>query len=86
MTKHSNSRRTFIRNSGLSASALMLLGPSAIAKSNFKLMSDSGLKISLAEWSLNKEIKAGELLNLDFAAKAREFGINGILAEYIQRF
>ncbi|PHI20484.1 xylose isomerase [Lewinellaceae bacterium SD302] len=42
-------------------------------------------KISLAQWSLNKAIFAGDLDNLDFAAKARnDFGIGGI--EYVNQF
>ena len=39
------------------------------------------LKISLAQWSLNKAIKSGELSGLDFAKKSRSFGIEGI--EYV---
>jgi len=39
------------------------------------------LKISLAQWSLNKAIKSGELSPLDFAKKARSLGINAI--EYV---
>ena len=41
--------------------------------------------ISLAQWSLNKALFAGEMDNLDFAKKAREdFGIGGI--EYVNQF
>ena len=47
-------------------------------------MDDSGLKISLAQWSLHKALFANNLDNLDFAAKAREFGIDGI--EYVNVF
>ena len=39
------------------------------------------LKISLAQWSLNKAIKSGELSPLDFAKKARSFDIDAI--EYV---
>lgn len=42
-------------------------------------------KISLAQWSLNKALFAGQLDNLDFAAKARnDFGIEGL--EYVNQF
>ena len=42
-------------------------------------------KISLAEWSLNKELFSGKLTNLDFPAKAKnEFGINAV--EYVNQF
>ena len=39
------------------------------------------LKISLAQWSLNKAIKSGELSPLDFAKKARSFDIDAV--EYV---
>ncbi|RLD17943.1 MAG: sugar phosphate isomerase/epimerase, partial [Bacteroidetes bacterium] len=85
MTKHTSSRRTFIRNSGLSATGLMLFGPAILAnKIPFNPMDDSELKISLAQWSLHKALFANNLDNLDFAAKAMEFGIDGI--EYVNVF
>jgi sugar phosphate isomerase/epimerase len=40
--------------------------------------------ISLAQWSLHRELFKGELNHLDFAATAREFGIDGI--EYVNQF
>ena len=61
------------------ASAFIGLTPLEIlsASSNNK----DQLKISLAQWSLNKAIKSGELSPLDFAKKARSLGINAI--EYV---
>ena len=42
-------------------------------------------KISLAEWSLNKQLFAGKLTNLDFPAKAKnDFGIDAV--EYVNQF
>jgi L-ribulose-5-phosphate 3-epimerase len=42
-------------------------------------------KISLAEWSLNKTLKAGKLDNLDFAKTAKQdFGIEAI--EFVNQF
>lgn len=42
-------------------------------------------KISLAQWSLNKQLFGGEMDNLDFARVAREdYGIEGI--EYVNQF
>lgn len=41
-------------------------------------------KISLAQWSLHKALFAKELDNLEFAAKAREFGCEGV--EYVNAF
>ena len=61
------------------ASAFIGLTPLEIlsASSNIK----DQLKISLAQWSLNKAIKSGDLSPLDFAKKARSFQIEGI--EYV---
>ncbi len=61
------------------ASAFIGLNPLEIlsASSNNK----DQLKISLAQWSLNKAIKSGELSPLDFAKKARSFDIDAI--EYV---
>ena len=41
-------------------------------------------KLSLAQWSLNKPIFAGELDPIDFAEKANEMGFEGI--EYVSSF
>lgn len=42
-------------------------------------------KISLAEWSLNKQLFSGDLTNLEFPAKAKnDFGINAV--EYVNQF
>lgn len=42
-------------------------------------------KISLAQWSLHRKLKAGKMDNLDFAKVAKEeFGIDGI--EYVNQF
>lgn len=41
-------------------------------------------KLSLAQWSLNKPIFAGELDPMDFAQKASELGFEGI--EYVNQF
>ena len=41
-------------------------------------------KLSLAQWSLNKALFAKELDNLDFAAKTRELGLDGV--EYVNQF
>lgn len=50
-----------------------------------KTGNDLFFKISLAEWSLNKQIFSGNLDNLDFPAKAKnEFGIDAV--EYVNQF
>lgn len=46
---------------------------------------DLFFKISLAEWSLNKQIFSGKLDNMDFPAKAKnDFGIDAV--EYVNQF
>lgn len=40
-------------------------------------------KLSLAQWSLNKQIRSGEMSPLDFAQKANELGFEGI--EYVSQ-
>ena len=56
-------RRKFIRNAGIAG-----IGLGAIPSSNLHsfLKDELWFKISLAEWSYNKEIKSGEMTNLDF--------------------
>lgn len=49
-----------------------------------KSSGDMFFKISLAQWSLHKAFFAKELEHLDFAAKAKELGIDGI--EYVNQF
>ena len=61
------------------SSALLALTPFEIYSASLK--PKHHLKISLAQWSLNKAIKSGELSPLDFAKKARSFQIEGI--EYV---
>ena len=46
---------------------------------------DPPLRISLAEWSFNRALFAGEMDHLDFAPRARrDFGIEGV--EYVNQF
>lgn len=56
-----------------------------VAEKNIEKSSDSlFFKLSLAQWSLNKPIFAGELDPMDFAKKASEMGFQGI--EYVTGF
>ena len=41
-------------------------------------------KISLAQWSLHRALRAGNMTNLDFASKSRGFGFEGL--EYVNTF
>jgi sugar phosphate isomerase/epimerase len=70
-------RRNFIKNSLLGASALVL-APSFDIKS----LTDSGIKLSLAEWSLHRAIEAGKIDHLDFPAIAKkDYNISAV--EYV---
>ncbi len=73
-------RRTFIGRSLLGAEAMTVaLSLEGLA------MSDLGIKISLAEWSLHRARYDGTLDHLDFPAKAkRDFGISAV--EYVNGF
>ncbi len=87
-------RRDFIYKASQSGLALSFLGlascKNAEKKSNDTQMSSKEknvpweFKISLAQWSLHNALFAGELDNLDFAAKARSFGCEGV--EYVNGF
>ena len=72
------SRRSFLGSSaGLLVAGIASHATAATAGKTYR--------ISLAQWSLHKMLKAGELDNLDFAATAKtEFGIEGI--EYVNQF
>jgi len=72
-------RRDFLETS-LTIGAAGIIGPSLL---NENKMSDTNAEfkdgISLAQWALVEEIKAGKWTNLDFPRIAREdFGISGI--------
>lgn len=80
-------RRQFIKHS-----STLSLGVMAMLNSPLGLIDMIGsnsnntmfFKISLAEWSLNKSIFAKKLDHLDFALKAKSFGLDGI--EYVNQF
>jgi len=72
-------RRLFVKQSLLGAGAL-LVNPSLFAAAK-----SQGLEISLAEWSLHRALKAGEIDHLDFPSIAKnEFGISAV--EYVNGF
>lgn len=78
-------RRTFIKK-GLTASAGIGLFSSLPGISTFgKINGDMFFEISLAEWSLHRTLRNGDLDNLDFPATAKnDFGIHAV--EYVNQF
>jgi hypothetical protein len=84
-----NNRRKFIQQvSGLAGIALIPSSLySCIAKKNPNAadLQNSFFEISLAEWSLHKELFSKKITNLDFPVVAKkEFGISAI--EYVNAF
>lgn len=80
-------RRSFIKNSGKgiiglsTITALPFFSGESLAKTNGDLF----FKISLAEWSLNKNLFGKKITNMDFPGIAKnEFGIHAL--EYVNQF
>jgi sugar phosphate isomerase/epimerase len=77
------SRRDFLIRASAAAAAAALSGRAPAAQS--KTPAAPAFKISLAQWSLHRELRAGTLDNLDFARVAKkDFGIEAI--EYVNSF
>lgn len=77
------SRRQFLATSVATGAALAASNP--LFADHHKGHGKKGFKISLAQWSLHRALKAGDLDNLDFARVAKEeFGIEGV--EYVNQF
>ena len=75
-------RRDFIIKTAQTGTALSLLGLHACKASPKE--ASLFFKISLAQWSLHRALKSGKMDNLDFAAKSRGFGCEGL--EYVNGF
>lgn len=75
-----NSRRDFIRTLGL-ATAGLAIAPNLDVFAGKK----KAFEISLAEWSLHRTLRKGDLKNIDFPEfAAKKFGIYGV--EYVNQF
>jgi len=79
MTQPSIDRRKFLTQSGLAAAGLSMTHRLSAQDSKEPLF-----KISLAQWTINPELKSGKIDNLDFAKVAHDHGIHGI--EYVNQF
>lgn len=70
---------------GISSSCRNLLSEKEALESDTEIPPDLFFKISLAEWSLHKNLWKGTIDHLDFSRIAREnFGIQGV--EYVNQF
>ena len=79
MKSSRTNRRQFLATSSLATIALGL-NQYARAAGKEKL----SFKISLAQWTINRELRSGEVDNLDFAKVAHEHGIQAV--EYVNQF
>jgi len=76
-----HSRRDFSKTVALGAAGLALTGASQVFADHHK----TPFEISLAQWSLHRELKGGKMDNLDFAAHTKkEYGISAV--EYVNQF
>ncbi|REG85434.1 TIM barrel protein [Algoriphagus antarcticus] len=76
-----NNRRNFLKSAGL-ATAAIGLGLPQVAFSAKKAA--PLFKISLAEWSLNKQLFSGKMNHLDFPILTKKAGIEAV--EYVNQF
>lgn len=72
-------RRQFLVNTGMLASSV-----AAGALVHAAAPKEPLFKISLAQWTLNRELRSGEIDNLDFAKVAHDHGIDAV--EYVNQF
>jgi L-ribulose-5-phosphate 3-epimerase len=79
MTHPNPTRRQFLTQSSLGAAA-MCVGSTSMAADEKQLP----FKISLAQWTINRELKSGKIDNLDFAKVAHDHGIFAV--EYVNQF
>ena len=78
-------RRTFLKIGVGTASGLSMFPLSIIITSRGDQHEQLPFKISLAEWSLNRTLRAGKMTNLDFPRVAKQdFGIDCI--EFVDQF
>lgn len=70
-------RRQFLSTSGATLASFTM--PATTRSADEPLF-----RISLAQWTINKELKAGKMDNLDFAKVAHDHGIHAI--EYVNQF
>ena len=79
MTISDSTRRQFLTQSSLAAAALWLGSDSMGADRKKPLF-----EISLAQWTINRELRSGKVDHLDFAKVAHDHGIFAI--EYVNQF
>ena len=73
-------RRNFLKTTAAATIGTMLVSPAIAGMAAKK----SPFKISLAEWSFHKALRANEMTNLDFPVITRKMGMEGV--EYVNQF
>jgi len=77
-------RRDFLAATS-AAAALTVASPHVDAfSSSARIEEEPPFKISLAQWSLNRELRGGKLDNLEFAKVTKELGMDAV--EYVNQF
>ncbi len=81
----SNQRREFLKKSLALTAGISIFSRLPELKAMVRPADNLFFKISLAEWSFNKELFAKKMDNLDFPSRAKnEFGIDGV--EFVNQF
>ena len=80
MNAVSDSRRNFLKHSVLAGGMSVLGSRNATAATK----EEPAFKISLAQWTINRELRSGEIDNLDFAKVAHDHDIHAV--EYVNQF
>ncbi len=73
-------RRSFFKKTVAVTAGTLLISPLMAAVATNK----SPFKISLAEWSFHRALRANEMTNLEFPVMARKLGLEGV--EYVNQF
>ena len=82
MTHSALSRRQFLSRFAAASAAITV---PLVASESFAQKPETPLfRISLAQWTINKELKSGEVDNLDFAKIAHDHSIDAV--EYVNQF
>ncbi len=79
-----SSRRNFLASTGALAGGTFAMNPHSVFAEKKSDGDEPLFKISLAQWTINPELKSGKIDNLDFAKVASDHGIFGI--EYVNQF
>ena len=82
--KQQPNRRQFLKNSSLACAGMSLATRSSAGANGLFRNENQPFEISLAQWTLVRELRSGKIDNLDFAKVAHEHGIQAI--EYVNQF